>query len=107
MTPESLQKVVQDSSDLSLNIKVEDIQESTDPMKFVESHKAKGGPSPTEVKRMLKVRKKWTVLSKSNLSKKKLELNEADGKLQFVVRSYSSPDNANIGKLKNPNGHVG
>ncbi len=107
VTPESLQKVVQDSSDLSLNIKVEDIQESTDPMKFVESHKAKGGPSPTEVKRMLKVRKKWTVLSNSNLSKRKLELNEADGKLQFVVRSYSSSDNANIVKLKNPNGHVG
>jgi argininosuccinate lyase len=107
VTPESLQKVVQDSSDLSLNIKVEDIQESTDLMKFVESHKAKGGPSPIEVRRMLKVRKKWMVLSNSNLSKRKLELNEADGKLQFVVRSYSSSDNANIVKLKNPNGHVG
>ncbi len=107
VTPESLQKVAQDSSDLPLNIKVEDIQESTDPMKFVQRHNAKGGPSPTEVKRMLKVRKKWTVLSKSNLSKKKLELNEADGKLQFVVSSYSSSDNASIVKLKNLNGHVG
>ena len=103
VTPELLQKVVQDSSGLSLNINVEDIQESTDPLKFVESHKARGGPSSTEIKRMLKVRKQWTVLSKSNLSKKKLELNEADDKLQSVVQYYSSSNNASIAKLKNSN----
>ena len=104
MLPELLQKVIQDSSGLSLNINVGDIQESTDPLNFVESHNARGGPSPTEVKRMLKVRKQWTALSKSNLSKKKLELNEADDKLQSVVHSYSSSDNVSIVKLKNPNG---
>jgi len=104
VTPELLHKVIQYSSDLSLNVNVRDIQESTDPLKFVESHKARGGPSPTEVKRMLKVRKQWTTLSKSNLSKKKLELNEADGKLQSLVQSYSSSDNTSIVKLKNSNG---
>jgi len=86
-----------------LNINAKDIHESTDPLKFVESHKARGGPSPTEVKRMLKVRKQWTALSKSNFSKKKLELNEADDRLQSLVQSYSSSDNASIVKLKNSN----
>jgi len=103
VTPELLQKVVQDSSGLLLSINVEDIQESTDPLKFVESHKARGGPSPTEVKRMLKVRKQWTALSRSNLSKRKLELDEADDRLQSLVQSYSSSDNAGIVKLKNSN----
>jgi len=104
VTPELLQKVVQDSSGLSLNISIEDIQESTDPLKFVESHKARGGPSPTEVKRMLRVRKQWTALSRSNLSKKKLQLDEAHNKLQSLVKSYSSSGNASIVKLKSSSG---
>jgi len=104
VTSELLQKVVKDSSGLSLKISIEDIQESIDPLKFVESHKARGGPSPTEVERMLRVRKQWTTLSKSKLSKKKLELNEADAKLQSVVQSYSSSDNASIAKLKSSKG---
>ena len=40
---------------------------------------------------------------KSNFSKKKLELNEADDRLQSLVQSYSSSDNASIVKLKNSN----
>jgi len=103
VTPELLQKVIQDSSGLSLNINAKDIRESTDPLKFVESHKARGGPSPTEVERMLKVRKQWAALSRSRLSKKKLELNEADDRLQSLVQSYSSSDNASIAKLKTSN----
>ena len=103
VTPELLRKVIQDSSGLSLSINAKDIHESTDPLKFVESHKARGGPSPTEVERMLKVRKQWAALSRSKLSKKKLELNEADDRLQSVAQSYSSSDNASIAKLKTSN----
>jgi argininosuccinate lyase len=103
VTPELLQRVIQDSSGLSLRIDVEDIHESIDPLKFVESHKARGGPSPTEVIRMLKVRKQWMALARSNLSKKKLELNKADDRLQSSVQSYSSSDNASIAKLKTAN----
>lgn len=104
VTPELLQKIIKDSSGLSLNININDIQESTDPLKFVESHKARGGPSPTEVERMLKVRKQWVTLSKSNLSKKKLELNVTDNKLQSLVQSYSSSNKVSIAKLKNLSG---
>jgi argininosuccinate lyase len=103
VTPELLQKVIQDSFGLSLSINTKDVRESIDPLKFVESHKARGGPSPTEVKRMLKVRKQWTTLSTSNLSKKKLELDESDNQLQSLIQSYSSSDNASIIKLKNTN----
>lgn len=103
VTPELLQRVAKDSSDISLNIDVENIQESTDPLKFVESHNARGGPSPTEVKRMLKIRKQWTLLSKSNLSKKKLEFDKVDDRLQSLVQSYSTSDNTSIVKLKNSN----
>jgi hypothetical protein len=37
------------------------------------------------------------------LSKKKLELDESDDRLQSLVQSYSSSDNASIAKLKTSN----
>ncbi|MGQ9460179.1 MAG: argininosuccinate lyase [Candidatus Bathyarchaeaceae archaeon] len=104
VTPELLQKVAQDSSGISLNIKIEDIREATDPLKIVKSHNAIGGPSPTEVKRMLKIRKQWTVLARSNLSETKRKLNEAEDRLRSIVKSYSSSDNASIIKLKSSSG---
>lgn len=107
LKPEILKKVIQDSSGLSLNINAKDIQESTDPVKFVESHKTRGGPSPTEVKRMLKTRKEWTALSSSNLSKKTLELKEADDLLRSLVQSCSSSDKTSMITLKNRNIKVG
>ncbi len=103
VTPELLQKVIQDSFRLSLSINAKDVRESIDPLKFIESHKARGGPSPKEVKRMLKVRKQWTTLSQSNLLKKKLELDESNDQLQSLTQSYSSSNNASIIKLKNAN----
>jgi len=104
VTPELLQKVIQDSSGISLKINIEDIREATDPLKIVKSHNVRGGPSPIEVKRMLKIRKKWIVLARSKLSEKRRKLKEAEDGLQSVVQSYSSSDNASIAKLKNPNG---
>jgi len=104
LTPELLQKVIQYSSGISLSINAEDICDATDPLKIVKSHNARGGPSPIEVERMLKIRKKRTVLARSNLSEKKRELKEAEDTLQSVVHSYSSLDNASIVKLKSSRG---
>jgi argininosuccinate lyase len=88
VTSELLQKAAQDSAGLALNVKEVDIQKSIDPVKFVESHKTKGGPSPAEVKRMLKDRKQLMTQSKSNLKEKKSKLAEADGQLKAVIKSY-------------------
>ncbi len=100
VTPELLQNVVQDSSGLSVKISLEDIRESTDPLRLVESHNVIGGPSPAEVKRMLGIRKEWTVISRSNLSEKKKKLKEAEDILQSLVESYLSSENQSITKLK-------
>ncbi len=92
LTPELLQKAAQDSAGLTLTVKLEDIQESIDPMKFLESHKTKGGPAPAEVKRTLKNRKKMMTQSKSNLKEKEGKLEEADNQLKAVVKRYSSSE---------------
>jgi len=99
-TPELLQRVAKDSAGLNLNINVEDIRESTDLSKLVETYNVRGGPSPIEVERMLKIRKQWITLSKSNLFKKKLKIAEAENKLQSIVKSYSSSNNPSIVKFK-------
>jgi len=98
LTPELLNKTAKDSAGITLAVKLADIKESMDPMKFVESHKTKGGPSPTEVKRMLKNRKQLTAQSKSNLSKKESKLEEADSQLESAVQNYifSATKNDNL-----------
>ncbi len=86
--PSMLQKAAKDSAGLALKVKDADVQASIDPVKFVESHKAKGGPSAAEVKRMLKNRKQLTAQSKANLKEKKGKLDAADGQLKAVVKGY-------------------
>ncbi len=90
LTPEVLQKAAKDSAGLTLKVKLEDIKESVDPKKFVESHKAKGGPAPAEAKRMLKNRKQLAAQSKMSLKEKTTKLEEADNQLNSVVQRYSS-----------------
>ncbi len=104
VTPELFQKAAKDSSGPSLNINVKDILDSTDPLQFIKNHKVRGGPSPIEAKRMLKIRGQWLALTKSNVSKKKLELKKAESKLQSIVQSYSSSNSSSNEKLKNLNG---
>ncbi len=87
-TPELLQKIAKNSANLNLQVKEADIQASIDPAKFVESHKVKGGPSPLEVKRMIKNRKQLIAKSKMNLKAKKGKLDEADSQLESLVSGY-------------------
>jgi len=106
VTPELLQTVAKGSSFLLSDIKIEDIRASVDPSKFVRAHNVRGGPSPIEVKRMIRIRKKWMILSKARLSEKKSGLDEAEEKLQSVVRAYLALNKAPV-KLKSSTGKVG
>jgi len=106
VTPELLQTVAEVSLDLPLNIKMEDIRASIDPLKFVEAHNARGGPSPIEVERMMRIRKRWTILSRARLSEKTSRLDEAEEKLESVVSAYSALSKPSA-KLKSSTGEVG
>jgi argininosuccinate lyase len=102
-TPELLQKVAQDAVGIKLVVNAEDIIESIDPLKIVETHKVKGGPAPTEVERALTTRKQHIVLSKSKVSKLKQKLDDAESKLESTVKSYSLSDSAENARFKNSN----
>ncbi|MEM3463989.1 MAG: argininosuccinate lyase [Candidatus Bathyarchaeia archaeon] len=87
LTAESLNKIA-GSFGFQLRVKDQDLLETTDLMKIVESHNVRGGPSPDEVERMLKIRKEWILSSKSNLSNKKLKLKETSEKLQSTIKLH-------------------
>jgi len=106
-TPELLQKIASDFSASLSHISAEDIRNFIDPLKFVETHNLTGGPSPVEVKRMLKVRRRWIVLSKSRLSEKKSKLDEAGDTLRHVIKSCSTLDSKASEKLKSLKGKLG
>jgi argininosuccinate lyase len=100
-TPELLQKIAQDTVCIKLVVNAEDIADSVDVLKIVESYKVTGGPASTEVERALTVRKKRVVLAKANVSKLKQKLDEAEGKLQSTVKSYSDADSPENTRFKN------
>ena len=70
-----------------------------DPKKFVEAHNAIGGPSPTEVKRMIGTRKEQMTSSNAWLSEKKSKLEEAEKKLKHLVKTYATSEK-NAQRLK-------
>jgi len=86
LTPEQLNKTAQECAEIILAVKLADIKQATDPKKFVESHKTKGGPAPAEVKRMLSSRKQLTDQTKTTLTNKKGELAAADIKLNIAIK---------------------
>jgi len=90
VTPELIQTIAKNTSALSLNIKVENIHASTDPLDFVKAHNARGGPSPMEVERMIKIRERWTILSRTWISEKKSKIGEAEEKLESTIKTYST-----------------
>jgi argininosuccinate lyase len=93
LTPELLNKTAKDSAGVTLAINLADIKDSIDPKKFVESHKAMGGPAPAEVNRMLKNRLQLTHQSKINLKKQTCRLEEADMRLESAVQHYKLQKN--------------
>jgi len=86
LTPEQLNKTAQECAEIILDVKLADIKQATDPKKFVESHKTKGGPAPVEVKRILNSRKQLTDKTKTTLTRKKGELAAADIKLNIAIK---------------------
>jgi argininosuccinate lyase len=100
-TPELLQKVAQKAVGIKLVVNAEDITESIDPLKIVETYKVKGGPAPTEVERALTIRKQRIALSKSKISEITQKTDKAKSRLQSTVQSYllsTSPKNASFKK---------
>ena len=90
VTPQLLRDVAKKTAKIVLNVGVEDIQDSVDPVKFIEAQKTLGGPSPAEVKRMIRNRKGRLKNSRSWALKKGSYLGKAESKLASLMNTYLS-----------------
>jgi argininosuccinate lyase len=102
-TPELLQKVALESAGIKLMVKKDDIVECTNPRKLIETYKVQGGPSPAEVERVITTRKKNMALAKTNITKLKQNLANAESKLDSIAESYSLSNSSTIVRLKKSN----
>ncbi len=101
VTPELLQKIALEVADVKLTVKKADLADCTDPRKIVETYKVQGGPSPVEVKRVIKLSLKIMEQTKNSIAKLKNIRDDAEGKLNMVTESYASSKEGNV-RFKNP-----
>ncbi len=73
---------------LSLKVKDEDIKMATDLEKVVKWHNARGGPSPSEVGRMLKARIENVASIRTRTSEMRSKIRNAHRKLRIIIKSY-------------------
>jgi len=89
-TPQMLSKAAEESTGIKLSVKAADIKALADPLKLVEACNVRGGPAPVEVKRMLCVREKQVLQTKSNISEMDKKLGEAEEKLDSAVQQFTA-----------------
>jgi len=102
-TPELFQKVAQEAAGIKLMVKKEDFISCTNPRKLIETYKVLGGPSPAEVERAITNRKKSMAQTKTNITKLKQNLVNAENALNSTIEAYSLSNSHINGRLKNPN----
>jgi len=100
-TPELLQKIAKDTLNIALIVKADDIAESVDPKKIVESHNVAGGPAPATVKKALATRKKHMAQAKSNVTELEKKLDEAKKQLESTAKSILEGKIPENGRFKN------
>ena len=101
VTPEYLREIAKSSTGIEFSIDARDLESLLTPLKIVESHKVKGGPAPSEVKRGLLARKKGLAAAKHRISKLVRHLKEAESNLKRVAKSLSQGEIRGDTKLKN------
>jgi argininosuccinate lyase len=102
-TPQMLQKIAQQTANVKLTVKNEDIVLCTNLRKLIETYKVLGGPSPAEVERTITSRKKTMTQTKTTTAKFKEQLANAENTLNQTVHDYSLSNSQQNTKLKNPN----
>jgi argininosuccinate lyase len=100
-TPELLANVAQESAGIKITVKKADMLECTNPSKLIETYKVQGGPSPAEVERAITSTNKTLTQTKTNITKLKEKLANAENTLTSTVKSYSKVDSSKNGRLKN------
>jgi argininosuccinate lyase len=99
--PALLAQTAKNTVGISLTVSADDVAESVDLKKIVESHSVIGGPAPAEVSRALAARKKSLAETKLDISKLKQALEKAKTNLDATAKSISTANSDENGRFKN------
>jgi len=90
VTPAKLSETAERIAGIPLEIVPEDISSAVNPKGFVQSHNVRGGPSKSEVLRMIKLRRGLLERSGDQLLEEKDRLKHAEKTLDQIVSSYAA-----------------
>jgi len=88
VTPEKLQETAKRFAGIILKVNAEEVSSAVNSIRFVESHNVRGGPSKSEVLRMINIRRGLLNRAAAQLSDKKDRLRHAEKTLDHIVNSY-------------------
>lgn len=91
-TPQLIESVSKRVLGISLKVGLDDIRSCVDPLKVVEAHKVRGGPSPEEVRRALKARNQIVAAWTDTLAAENNRLRKTSDELQSLAEQYSALD---------------
>ncbi len=91
-TPQLIESVSKRVLGISLKVDLDDIRSCVDPLKVVEAHKVRGGPSPEEIRRALKARNQIVAAWTDTLAAENNRLRKTSDELQSIAKQYSALD---------------
>lgn len=85
-----LQKAAENTANIKLKVKAEELKALADPLVLVETCKVKGGPAPEVVEKALNEWKEKLLQTKSHILQLDKLLEKAENALEEAVSAYSS-----------------
>jgi argininosuccinate lyase len=85
-TPQLMQKAAQDVAGLKIVVTAQDLVSCTNLRELIETYKVIGGPSPKEIERAIKTRKKTMNQTNTTIAKQKEKLGTAENTLTQTIR---------------------
>lgn len=85
LTPEMLGEVAKEVAGINLKVDEDDIKSSIDVLNFVKMHNVLGGPSPTEMRRIIHSRRDMLSSSRMQIAKMEEKITNANKKLNNLV----------------------
>jgi argininosuccinate lyase len=83
--PEMLEKIAKEIGDTKLNISSSDFEAVTDVVSFIKNHNVRGGPSPSEVRRMIALRRDLLTRSETRVAEMEDRIREAHENLRNFI----------------------
>ncbi len=95
LTSEMLGEVAKEVASINLKVDEDDIKSSIDVINFVKMHNVLGGPSPIEMRKMIRSRRGILSFSRTQIAKMKEKITDANKKLNDLVERLVAQLNNN------------